>query len=64
MVSYGFYSMGLCGWKIWDDPQDSDRMMAQFQGTEKKRKCQKLQNSIHFIWTSIHSSIWTENLYG
>ena len=28
--------MGLCGWKIWDDPQDSDRMMAQFQGTEKK----------------------------
>lgn len=33
-MSYGVYSMGLAGWKIWEDPEDSDYLMAEFRGTE------------------------------
>lgn len=34
----GIYSMGLCGYEIWDDPNDSDRMMARFIGGSKEYK--------------------------
>lgn len=30
------YSLGLCGYELWPDPDDCQRMMVQFVGTEKK----------------------------
>ena len=29
----GYYSLGLCGYEIWPDPEDNERMMAKFVGT-------------------------------
>ena len=38
MENKGYYSMGLCGYEMWLDPDDNDRMMVQFVGTDNEHK--------------------------
>ena len=38
MERKGYYSMGLAGYEIWSDPENSDKLMARFVGTEKEHK--------------------------
>lgn len=35
-MEHGIYSLGLCGYEIWQDPMDSARMVAKFVGSEEK----------------------------
>lgn len=35
-MAHGTYSLGLCGYKIWPDPEDDNRMMAKFVAVEGK----------------------------
>lgn len=37
-MNKGVYSLGLCGYEIWADPENRDHMMAQFIGGEKEYK--------------------------
>lgn len=34
----GYYSLGLTGYELWQDPQDMDRMMVLFVGTQREQK--------------------------
>lgn len=41
----GFYSLGLCGYEIWPDKDDSERLMVLFTGptTPQKARSYKVQ---------------------
>lgn len=43
----GYYSLGLCGYKIWPDPEDEERLMALFVGVEENQiaRSYKIQES-------------------
>ena len=32
----GYYSMGLAGYEVWPDPENHEKLMARFVGTEKE----------------------------
>lgn len=45
----GYYSLGLCGYEIWPDPTDPDRMMAVFvAGNEEDREEDLAHRARHY----------------
>ncbi len=36
-MAKGFYSLGLVGYELWTDPNDCDRMMVLYVGTQREQ---------------------------
>lgn len=51
---HGYYSLGLCGYEIWDSDNDSDKLNCLFVGTNREQiareyKIQYMPNGRPFI---------------
>lgn len=43
--------MGLAGYEVWPDPNDHERLMARFVGTEKEHKARSYK--IRYVMTFV-----------
>ena len=47
----GYYSMGLAGYEVWPDPNNHERLMARFVGTEKEHQARSYK--IRYVMTFV-----------